>query len=91
MVTENSACGKTYEFQKCFLEDIQLFWIANILVQFVPFNYRRREKGSLKEVMLYFEYRNIVSIFCVSCTHRSRNNIEWVVWTLVSENLKQAK
>ena len=30
----------------------------------------------LKEIMLYFEQTNIISISCVVCTHRSGNNIE---------------
>ena len=30
MAIENSASRRTYEVQKCFLEDIQTFWIVNI-------------------------------------------------------------
>ena len=55
MAIENSASRKTYELHKCFLENIQAFWIVNISVQFLPFDYRWRKKGILKEVMLYFE------------------------------------
>ena len=47
MAIENSA-SRMYEILKRFFEDIQVFWIANILVQFVPFDYRRRKKGILK-------------------------------------------
>ena len=35
MAIENSTSRRTYEIQKCFLEDIQAFWIANIIAQFV--------------------------------------------------------
>ena len=55
MAIENSVSTRTYELQKCFLKEIQAFSIANILGQFVPFDYRRRKKGILKEVMFYFE------------------------------------
>ena len=34
---------------KSFLEYIQTLWITNVLVQFVPFNNRRRERGNLKK------------------------------------------
>ena len=40
--------------------------------------------------MLYFEQRNNMSISCDVYTHRSENNIEQVLSTYVSENLKKA-
>ena len=55
MAIENSASRRMHEIQKCFLEDIQGFWFANIQVQFVPFDYRRRKKRILKEIVIYFE------------------------------------
>ena len=49
MTIEDTASRKTYELQKSFLEYIQTLWITNVLVQFVPFNNRRRERGNLKK------------------------------------------
>ena len=65
---------RTYEFQKIFLENIQIFWVEYISVQLVPFNNYRREKRVSEKVMFYFELRNI-SISCFAWFHGSRNNI----------------
>ena len=55
MAIENSASWTTYEIQKYVLEDIQAFFIANILFKFVPLDYHRRKKRILKDIMLYFD------------------------------------
>ena len=73
-----------------FFGDIQAFWIANNLIQFVLSDYRSAKKRILTEIMLYLEYKNIISISRVACTDRNRNSIEQVFWILVSENLKKA-
>ena len=48
MAIKNSAFRRTYEIQKGFLEDIQVFSIADLLVQFVPFDYHKRKKENFQ-------------------------------------------
>ena len=49
MATEDSASRKTSNV--FFLKTFKLFDLR----YFVPFDYRKKKKGILKEVMLYFE------------------------------------
>ena len=65
MAFESNASRRTYEFQKLFLEDTEIFWVVYILVQLVLFNNYGREKRVSKKVMLYFEQRRTISISCI--------------------------
>ena len=56
MAIKNSAFRRTYEIQKGFLEDIQAFSIADLLVQFVPFDYHKRKKENY--LILCFTFNN---------------------------------
>ena len=55
MAIEGTNWRHTYKLQKNFHEYIQTLWITNVLVQFGPFNNRKREWGVLKEAMFYFK------------------------------------
>ena len=87
MAIQNSASRRAYEVQKCFLEDIQAFWIANIYVQYVPFDCCRRKKGILKEIMLYFEY--LITFLVLYVLTEVRIILNRYFWHLYLKTLKK--
>ena len=61
-----SVFWKIFKFSELWIFRSSLFHLINA----------EGKKGILKEIMFYFEQRNIIRISCVVCTHRSGNNIE---------------
>ena len=89
MAIENRASRGAYEIQKYFFKRYLNFLNCEFLGPVCPIQLPQKKKRILKEIMLYFQKNNNISIYCVVCTHRSGNNIEYVLWTFLSENLKR--
>ena len=63
--------------------------MLNILVQFVPFDNHRKEKETSEGVLFYFEQRIIISIICAAYSNNNRNNVEELIWSLVSKHFRK--
>ena len=54
---KDSIFGMMYKFQNFSFETSETFGIANVQIQFIPFNHSRRKERMFEIIIFYFEMR----------------------------------